>query len=404
MKTRSQGHVGQRGDKWFFKLELAPDPATGKRRFRWETFGTEKQASDALAVARKERDKGALVTNSRATVAQWCDTWLADYAPLEVSAASLQRYKDALKHVTRHVGAVKLTELSAEQLQGVWTKLVNGYAFDGEQIKLERVSAALVRTVFTRVLKTAVRFRKVAVNVALSTTLPKAPKSAVEDEERAAKAFTQAEVGRILRGLLGREDDMHTAAAIAAGTGLRRGEVCALRWLDIEPDAIQVRGNIDGTGARKAPKTKSSRRRVPIAGELVSLIAAYRARMVALGLRMGRRLEAEDYLFPVRPDAPTEPQHPRAFGARFEYAVKRMGVKEGHFHRLRHYHATILLERGERVEVVAQRLGHSTPAITLSLYAGVLEHAKSKAAATAGAVLDEALAWQPAQLQVVNLR
>jgi integrase len=247
----------------------------------------------------------------------------------------------------------------------------------------------------------AVRLRKVARNVALDTTLPKLPEAG-NDEDRKAKAFTQAEVGRLLHGLQGNEQ-LHVPVAIAAGTGLRRGEVCALRWRDIEDGAINVTGNI-AERTRKAPKTKASRRRVPIAGELVTLLAVYRAQVAEQGLRMGRALEGDDLLFPAKPDAPTMPLNPRAFGQRFENAARKIGLEGAHFHRLRHYHATVLLERGERVEVVAERLGHSSPAVTLNLYASVLEAAKTKAAATAGAVLDEALAWAPASIRRVATR
>lgn len=117
---------------------------------------------------------------------------------------------------------------------------------------------------------------------------------------------------------------------------------------------------------------------------------------------MGRTLGEDDLLFPARPDEPTIPRNPRAFGQRFERAAQRLNIAAAHFHRLRHYHATVLLERGERVEVVADRLGHSSPAITLAVYANVLEAAKSKAAATAGAALDEALSWKPATLRAVR--
>jgi integrase len=380
------------------KLELPRDPATGKRRTRWETFDNERDARDALAVARKERDRGALVANSRETVQQWCDKWLADYASLEVSPVSLNRYRDALRHVTRHIGAVRLVSLTAEQLQRVWVSLISGYTHEGKRIELSRVTVGIARTVFIHALKTAVRLRKLARNVALDTTLPKLPETG-HDEDRQAKAFTQVEVGRLLHGLQG--NDLLVPVAIAAGTGLRRGEVCALRWRDIEDGAINVTGNI-AERTRKTPKTKASRRRVPIAGTIVALLASYRAKSAEQGLRMGRALDADDLLFPARGDEPTVPINPRAFGQRFEHAARKIGLAGAHFHQLRHYHATVLLERGERVEVVAERLGHSSPAVTLNLYASVLESAKTKAAATAGVVLDEALAWAPATLRVVT--
>jgi integrase len=134
---------------------------------------------------------------------------------------------------------------------------------------------------------------------------------------------------------------------------------------------------------------------VPIAGEIVALIASHRAAMAATALKLGRSLDDGDLLFPSRPDAPAAPQDPRLFSQRFARVAKQKAGLVVHFHQLRHSHATALLERGERVEVVSERLGHASPGITLAIYANVLEGAKTKAAATAGAVLDEALAWQP---------
>jgi integrase len=255
-----------------------------------------------------------------------------------------------------------------------------------------------------RAFKTAVRLRKLARNPVSDTNLPRRDPAADQRAtlaEEDVKAFTEQEVGRILAGLRG--SPLHAPVALAAGTGMRRGEVCGLRWgdVDLERGAISVRAAIEsrnkGPVRLKAPKTTSSRRTIPIAGKLIPLLDEHRARAAEDGLAFGLQLADSWFVFPTRPDRPEEPTHPRALGQAFARAAAKLGVTDAHFHRLRHYHATVLLERGERVEVVSARLGHADVATTLRTYASVLDAAREKAAATAGAVLDAALEHEPAQ-------
>jgi integrase len=406
MSKREKGHVGQRGGKWFVKVELPRDAATGKRRIHWSTHDTEREAQATLTRVLDAVKAGAHVARERMTLDEWLNTWLDTYAVLEVTPASLDQYRRCLLHVRRHYGGIRLQQLEADQLQDLWANLVAGYEHEGRKIQLDRRTVSNVRLVLGRALKHAVRLRKLVRNPVADTSLPKRdPAADLRNEvaEESAKAFSEAEVGKLLHGLRGTE--LYVPVALAAGTGMRIGEVCGLRWGDLSLDPRTSTGQVNVRAAielrdkapirLKTPKTTSSRRTIPIAGDLVRTLAEHRARAAERGLACGLQLSEGWFVFPASPAAPETPSNPRLLGMKFKRVAIKAGVVDVHFHRLRHFHATALLERGERVEVVAARLGHSDVMTTVRVYASVLESAKDKAAATAGAVLDKALKYAP---------
>lgn len=185
-------------------------------------------------------------------------------------------------------------------------------------------------------------------------TLPKLRQQAVD-------VFTEAELRRIGRTVLAAPSEMGLGVLLSAYTGLRLGEVCGLKWQDVDTDLglLRIRQTVervtqsDGTSALtvQTPKTDCSRRWVPIPKEMTRL------------LRSQRRLP-ESYLLTGSDAIPD----PRTCQYRYKALLRCCGVRYRGFHCLRHSYATRCVERGVDVKSVSELLGHSDVRTTLRLY------------------------------------
>lgn len=173
---------------------------------------------------------------------------------------------------------------------------------------------------------------------------------------------------------------------LAASTGMRRGELLGLRWRDVDLKAqrLSVRQTIISVGyevIRSDPKTAKGARTIDLDGHTVRALRAHRAEQ-----RLERQLLAlpeygEGLVF-CRENG--EPYHPDLVRQSFERRVSASAVPRIRFHDLRHTHATLMLQAGVRPKVVSERLGHSTVAFTMDVYAHVIPGMQADAAETFG--------------------
>jgi integrase len=160
---------------------------------------------------------------------------------------------------------------------------------------------------------------------------------------------------------------------LAALTGMRLGEILALKWPDIDFDCreCQVVRSLQQTDAGlsfKTPKTRPSRRTILLPEMAVTALKAHRAQQNEERLLMGAGYDDQGLVF-ARPDGSIWP--PMQFSSDFRRLIRRKGFSI-RFHDLRHTHASQLLKAGVPVKVVSERLGHATASITLDTYSHVL--------------------------------
>lgn len=156
-------------------------------------------------------------------------------------------------------------------------------------------------------------------------------------------------------------------------TGLRVGEICALRWEDINWAQRRVsvslgvqRLSVNGRSVLTVglPKSDSSIREIPVPNFILDK------------LRLMKKKKSDNgYIFSLRPDKPCDP---RAMQARFSRLSTRLGIAGAHMHTLRHTYATRCLEKQVRFEVLSELLGHSSPRITIDYYSHCTEEEKEK--------------------------
>jgi len=195
------------------------------------------------------------------------------------------------------------------------------------------------------------------------------------------------------------QDRLFAAIFLAFGTGLRLGELLALRWKDIDFKAgtLQVRQTLvrvknhhapAGEGRTRLliqePKTQHSRRTVPIPEECLAALHQHKARQAEEKLRLGPAYQDHGLVF-CRPDG--APMAPEMFVKSFERLIAQAGLPPIRFHDTRHTFATLMLELGESPKTVQTMLGHSRVAITLDIYSHVSLELEKKAAAKLNAAL-----------------
>jgi integrase len=181
---------------------------------------------------------------------------------------------------------------------------------------------------------------------------------------------------------------------VALFTGMRLGEVLALRWgrIDLERNTIKVHENLEYTqkhGIRfKSPKTKAGRREITLPDILIDTLRDYRKAQLELRLKLGAgKLQADDLLFT---DIEGAPLHPNHFGTRWAECAVSLGFEGVSFHALRHTHASHLIDQGVDIVTISKRLGHSKPDITLRSYAHLFRKDDGKAAEAINAIFKSA--------------
>jgi integrase len=177
--------------------------------------------------------------------------------------------------------------------------------------------------------------------------------------------------------------ELEAASLVGLFCGLRRGEVLAIRekYLDLEDKVIRVRESLEETKASglrfKPPKSRAGIRDVTLPAIVTDVLVEHRKRLLERRLMLGLgRLGPEDLIFP---DWQGRPWAPNRFSSAWSKLAAQLGL-EVSFHGLRHTHASMLIAHGTDVVTISKRLGHSSPAITLQVYAHLFHKDDRKAA------------------------
>jgi integrase len=368
------GHVRRRGkNSWRLKFDIGTDPLTGARRIRYHTFrGTKREAEIKLATLVAENSKGEYVDTSRVTVAEFIDRWQRDWAVSHVSPKTLERYCELLRnHVVPELGKIALQKLRAIDVNAIYGKLLRG---DGRRKPLAARTIKHVHRVLHRALGHAESWGLVQRNVAARAEPPR-----VAATEVAILAPDQ--VRAVLEKLRCRS--IFPILTLALATGMRRGELLALRWRDVDLDgaALQVEQSLEQTKAGlrfKSPKTKHGRRRITLPPSAVAVLRDLWKEQQEQRLRLGLGKAPVDAL--VFATWEGKPRSPNAFTKEWSVAVKAAKMPKVTLHSIRHTHASYLIAQGLDPLAISRRLGHASPTITLGVYGHLFPNADDRAA------------------------
>jgi integrase len=219
----------------------------------------------------------------------------------------------------------------------------------------------------------AVRWGLVPRNVCDAVSLPKKTRHEMQPlTEKQARQLLIAARGHSLEGLL----------TLAVTTGMRSGELLALKWQDINFDtgSLHIRrtmGYISGRGYLEfEPKTSRSRRKIVLPPFVCEALKQHRTRQLEARLKAGDRWQDRDLVFCNIYGGYLDPAHLRQ---RFDKLLKEADLPDVRFHDLRHSAATILLSMGVPAKVVQEILGHSQISMTMDIYSHVLPDMQQEA-------------------------
>jgi integrase len=401
-------------------------------------FATRTEAVRMRDLERAKYHRGAAQAPLRMTVAQYLgDVWLPSLETADLKTVTKDSYVD---HVRRHLigppsepfplGTTQLRDLTPEMVREHYVMLADGYRMltykrdpdtrekvigkDGkpemEVVSRPGLGAASIRRVHAtlhRALNVAIERRLLDNNPAIGAGR-KLPTKAKAKQTKPIAFWSPEELSRFLAFVDGLEDGrrgLYPLWHLLASTGMRRGEVAALRWEDFDAKAatISIRRNrvpLQSGGVElTTPKTKGSIRTLELDPETVQVLDKRQRKAQKLAhLAAGPNWEETGYIFT---DAQGKPLHPNAITWQFRVAREMANADattsepQGQklsplaVHGLRHTFATIALQAGVPVTVVSKYLGHASVVMTLNVYSHCLRGAQQELACTVAGVISK---------------
>jgi integrase len=367
--TIYQCKSGKHKGRWIGQLVIGTNPDTGKPKRKSFYGKTRAEVKEKMREYQEEMAQGLDIMGQEQTFGEWILFWMDNYKKIELRLSTWENYMRSIKnHIYPALGHIPLRDLKTDDIQNLYNRM----------IKEGRAPATVRRNhqIINSCLKQAVENRLLSWNPAEAAKLPKLTDTKV-------RAMTFEEMSKFLSVL--QEDRWGAAFLCLLGTGLRMGELLALRWQDVDLDKqiLHVRQALVRTKEKGVyfdePKTEKSKRAIPIPGEVVEALKKHRIQQFQLRLAVGEKYQNHDLVFATSVGTPIYPRH---FTRKFYKLRDKAGIpKDINLHALRHTYATRLLEQGENLKTVQELLGHTDISTTANTYSHVSIEVKQKAAA-----------------------
>jgi integrase len=375
LRERSPGH-------WAIILDI-PDPKTGKRRRKWHSYkGTKRQAQVESARLISAVQGGTYLEPSKTTLAQFLDRWLEHMAS-QISPKSHARYSElARKNIVPLLGSVILTKLRAEAIDAAYAKALASGRRDGNG-GLSPQTVTHMHRVLKQAIGQAERWEFLIRNPVDAATPPKANRGKMN-------TFDLDQTAELIEAM--RPTRMLVPTLLAVLCGMRRGEIAALRWknVDLAAGRLAILESAEQVGTKiryKTPKSGKGRT-LALSASLVEELRAHRLRQAEELLKVGVVLSDDTF---VVAQADGTPLQPDTLTQDWVRKLADTSLPRIRFHDLRHAHATHMLANGVHPKVASERLGHSKIGITLDLYSHVLPGMEADAAERVDAALQAAI-------------
>lgn len=336
-------------DRWVAAISVSP----GKRKKFY--FEKKQDAIKKKNEALKELERGTLATGEQRRLGEYLEDWLENVHKSKLRVGTYINYKKLIRYIVADLGDIWLQKLTPQQVQAFYAKKLDA--------KLSSKIVYNMHGVLHLALKNAVRWGLVSRNVCDLVT----PPSIVSRE---VVPLTEEQARLLIKHVRGHHLEVLLATAVV--TGMRRGELLALRWSDIDFARSRllvlhsvnfIEGYVEGK-----PKTAAGKRVISLPEFLLDMLKAHRSQQLERS-KTAARWEDHDLVFPNLSGSYLHPGHK---GEAFRKLLKEAGLPTIHFHDLRHSAALILLCMSVNVKVIQELLGHSDISITLRTYSHLL--------------------------------
>ena len=322
-----RGHLRQRGDVWELRAYAGRDPVSGRKLYRTRSFrGGKREAEDALARFLLEV-AGAGPSARDATVGDLVEEWF-ELAKADLSPSTVRGYEVSIRrYITPALGCLPLDQLRPAQLDQLYARMRAGQ--QPAERPLATATIRLAHAILRRALQQGVKWGWISSNPAVLATPPRV-------RHRAIDAPLPESVGLLIERAASENEDLGTFLQLAATTGARRGELCALRWsaVDLDNGALTIARSIvhgaEGELIEKDTKTHSVRR-VAVDPMTVVVLRAHWARSCDRALACDASLGGGAYVFSRAADSST-PWPPNDVTHAFIRLRDRLGLKTIRLH------------------------------------------------------------------------
>ena len=362
--------------RWQLIAPVDPDnPQGDKRRASKSGYDTRAEAEDALAAAMGRIKKKKPVLSSKAKIAEVCREWLAE---LDLANSTIYGYKKIVNnHIIPHLGHISIGDLRSNHVAKFYKDLKSGGRRDDKDFggSLSANTVNKIHIVLGAMLQDAMQEGLIPDNPARDGVKVKPPTKRQILEEAPEEVLWSSEE---LRDFLTwnrdvKKDYLYPLWVLLALTGMRRGEVLALRWGDVDfrKRSISIRRSADSVVSKAVKSTKTYLSRViAVDSVTLSVLNEYRSERAKLGSEF---VATDSYIFG---NLRNELRTPNDLTARWSRLItlaqqELVDLPSVTLKGLRHTHATLLLQAGENPKVVQERLGHSDIRTTLNIYSHV---------------------------------
>ena len=333
---------------------------TGKRRRSYRTFPSLRQAREALLAFQTERAIHREVKPRTITLADWLEYWMDQIITPSRAETTVYGYRKIIdNHLIPALGDTPLQRLAPTQIQRYYTMLLRDKGLSARTIHRHH-------DLLSSALRQAVR----------QDMLVRCPTDRVEPPRvipKEAKFYSAEDLKRLYQECEGTW--LEPIVKLAGGLGLRREEICGLRWssVDFEQRRIHIREARTAAGAvivQKETKNRSSTRTLYMTDEIYDLLHREYLRQAENKLRLGERWPDTDL---VLVNSEGVPYSPNNISAAFNRFIRKKNLPEITLHGLRHTFATVASAQGAPLFEIGRALGHSTPSTTGRIYTHLVD-------------------------------
>ena len=354
--------------KWRLVVSLGRDPETGKYPQKARTFhGTFTEAQKALREFSDEIANGRVVRKNTWTVNEYIEHFMAERKESgEYARRTLgcnQRSLDAVAHL---IGAMNIQDVNIKVVESMYKDMRTGKTLSGKPMcgsTIHRVSK-----IFSMMMDRAVEERIIGANPCNNAVTPR-------PDTKEKEALT-AEQMKDLISSLDATDPMQCAIIICATLGLRRSEVVALSWRDVDLGGglLHVRHSCEDNGELKEPKTNAGKRTLPLPEQTREALAELRQAEIER-IAHGAKIDPSEVTLsddaPVICNAYGKRALPGVLGYWWRNHRKDYGLEGYNLHGLRHSFLSLAAAQGVHPSVMQKLAGHSTPTVTMQIYTHV---------------------------------
>ncbi|HAN10105.1 MAG TPA: site-specific integrase [Clostridiales bacterium] len=357
--------------------------ANGKRIRHTETFhGGSKEAKAREAEIKANIKTGTFVRNNGLTFEEFANKWINEYAEIQLAPKTVARYKDLLKRIIPGIGYLKLKDVSPLHLITLYNDLRTVTTNKGTTLSEKTIKHYYC--VVSSILNAAVNWELLVSNPNDKVPKPKPKKKEVD-------CYSPEDVQKLIKCLLNEPIKYRALIMLAIDTGMRKGEITGLSWdnVDLDKQVLRVVNStqyISGKGIiEKGPKNESSVRTVTFTKVTADLLRQHRTETLELRLKLGSQWIESDKVFITDFGGKMHPDTPYKI---FKKLIKKYILPDISFHALRHTSVSLLINSNVHIQLIAKRVGHSSPNVTQQIYAHIFEASERQVADTMNGILD----------------